>query len=84
MKKFLKYFAALIGLLLIVAAGFFIYVARVLDRDIPLEGRSAAELENVLEGQQTDMDEVNGSTVTSQAYLKAIKNTLDPQEEEIK
>ena len=33
MKKFLKGFAVLIGLLLIVAAGVFIYVARGLDRD---------------------------------------------------
>ncbi|MFO8069395.1 MAG: FMN-binding protein [Alkalibacterium sp.] len=46
MKKFLKGFAVLIGLLLIVAAGFFIYATRGLDRDIPLEGRSAAELED--------------------------------------
>jgi uncharacterized protein YxeA len=51
MKKFLKDFAVLIGLLLIIAAGFFIYAARGLDRDTPLEGRSAAELENVLESQ---------------------------------
>ncbi|OJF94627.1 FMN-binding protein [Alkalibacterium sp. 20] len=46
MKKFLKGFAVLIGILPIVAAGFFIYAARGLDRDIPLEGGSAAELED--------------------------------------
>lgn len=47
-KNLLKGFAVLIGLLLIVVAGVFIYVARGLDRDYPtpLEGRSAAELEN--------------------------------------
>ena len=46
MKKILKFFAVLIGVLLIVAAGIFIYTSRGLDRDIPLEGRSATELED--------------------------------------
>lgn len=46
MKKVLKVFAVLFGLLLIVSAGMFIYTPRGLDRDIPLEGRDAAELED--------------------------------------
>ncbi|WP_423188376.1 FMN-binding protein [Alkalibacterium sp. f15] len=46
MKKLLKISAVLIGLMLIVAAGFLIYATRGLDRDIPLEGRGAAELED--------------------------------------
>ncbi|MCC5894163.1 MAG: FMN-binding protein [Alkalibacterium sp.] len=37
---------------------------------------------NVLEDQQTDTDVITGSTVTSRAYLKAIENALDTQEEE--
>lgn len=129
MKKFLKFFAVLIGLLLILSLGMLFYTSRGLDRDIPLEGRSAEGLEdgryqgeyeggrwsntvevtvqdgeiidiiiiddmrfttasfseeiigNVLEDQQTDTDVITGSTITSRAYLKAIENALDSQEE---
>lgn len=46
MKKRFKSIAVLFGLLLIISGGFFIYAVKGLDRDIPLEGKSAAALED--------------------------------------
>ncbi|TVP93025.1 MAG: FMN-binding protein [Alkalibacterium sp.] len=46
MRKFLKVFGVLIGLLLIVSLGMFVYTARGVGKDIPLEGRSAVGLED--------------------------------------
>ena len=46
MKKRFKAIAVLFGLLLIISGGFFIYAVNGLDRDIPLERKSAAALED--------------------------------------